>query len=90
MTKQVFHGHPKDGKLRYDYIDRKIEHLRRIGEVTGKDLGTGRNSGACPTWLAREQEARVEAWAKARAEARIKEMRGGSAPDVEWFVGARA
>lgn len=34
-----------------DYIESKINHMKRSGLVTGKHTGLGRNGGACPTWL---------------------------------------
>lgn len=34
-----------------NYIESKINHMKRSGLVMGKHNGLGRNGGACPTWL---------------------------------------
>ena len=46
------------------YTRSKIDHLRRIGLISGKNSGYGENGGACPDWLASEQKARREAMDK--------------------------
>lgn len=34
-----------------DYIESKIDHMKRAGLVIGKHNGLGKHGGACPTWL---------------------------------------
>lgn len=51
----------------WEYIQRKIDHLKRVGLVQGKSAGLGFNGGAAPDWLVSEQKARREGNAKRRA-----------------------
>lgn len=40
----------------YAYIAKKVSHLRRLGLITGKNSGIGKNGGAAPDWLITEQK----------------------------------
>lgn len=51
----LWKGHPRDGAKRRDYVLRKVEHLRRLGLVAGKNIGLGQNGGAAPDHLVSEQ-----------------------------------
>jgi hypothetical protein len=63
----VFKGHPKDGHRRFDYISRKIDHMRRLGLSVNKSYsGFGMHGGAAPDWLIDEQKAAMKALMKAR------------------------
>jgi len=49
MSQNVAKRHPKDGKLRDDYVESKIAHLKRIGVVSAKSTGRHpKTGGACP------------------------------------------
>ena len=50
----------------YDYVSRKIRHLKRIGLIAGSKTGLGMNGGAAPDWLVAEQNERRKAYEKAR------------------------
>lgn len=41
----------------FNYIMRKIAHMKRLGLVSGSNAGFGRHGGACPDWLRAEQKA---------------------------------
>lgn len=42
------------------YTLNKIDHMRRTGLVAGTSSGIGKNGGACPDWLAKDQKDRDE------------------------------
>lgn len=49
MAKNVAKRHPNDGKMRYDYVESKIAHMKRIGVVSAKSTGRHpKTGGACP------------------------------------------
>lgn len=44
----------------FNYVMRKIAHLKRIGLVGASSTGFGENGGACPDWLRADQKKREE------------------------------
>ncbi len=40
----------------FNYIMRKIAHMKRIGLVSNSSAGRGRNGGAAPDWLIADQK----------------------------------
>ena len=38
------------------YVSKKIDHLRRMGLVSGNSSGLGPDGGACPDWLKQQKE----------------------------------
>lgn len=51
----------------FEYVERKIKHLKRVGLVSNKATGRGFNGGACPDWLLSEQKDRREKRARNQA-----------------------
>ena len=41
---------------KWEYINSKIEHMRRMGLIASKTGGYGRNGGAAPDWLVTQQK----------------------------------
>jgi hypothetical protein len=41
---------------KWEYIQKKIDHLRRLGLVNSKTGGYGKNGGAAPDWLVANQK----------------------------------
>ena len=44
----------------YLYVEKKIDHLKRMGLITGSHSGHGMNGGACPTSIYEEQKRRAK------------------------------
>ncbi len=57
-----------------DYVLRKVDHLKRIGLVSGSRSGFGPNGGACPDWLVTEKRERAEHLADKAARRRFAQF----------------
>ena len=54
----VYRNHPIDKKKRFDYVERKIQHMVNLGLIDPKkkNAGYGQHGGACPDWLKDAQD----------------------------------